>query len=102
MKQQGSKSETKTSPNSGTDHVTFVCVYIQIHTYMSCDLKTRRERERERDRQVSCDRDRCPRWAVYSNQSKMANGDPFPFPVHEVGCDKGFVYRVWGLIWRPF
>jgi len=26
----------------------------------------------------------CDEWAVYSNQSKMANGDPFPFPVHEV------------------
>eukprot|EP00440_Ansanella_granifera_P033396 gb/GFBE01036238.1/.p1 GENE.gb/GFBE01036238.1/~~gb/GFBE01036238.1/.p1 ORF type:complete len:636 (+),score=158.82 gb/GFBE01036238.1/:1-1908(+) len=31
----------------------------------------------------------CDEWAVYSNQSKMANGDPFPFPVHEVKSPDG-------------
>ena len=35
------------------------------------------------------------RWAVYSNQSKMADGNPFPFPVHEAGS--GFGFRLWGF-----
>ena len=37
-----------------------------------------------------------PRWAVYSNQSKMADGNPFPFPVHEATggnvCDWGNIH----------
>jgi len=31
----------------------------------------------------------CDAWTVYSNQSKMANGDDFPFPVHEVRSPEG-------------
>jgi len=31
----------------------------------------------------------CDEWAVYSNQSMMADGSPFPFPVHEVTGPNG-------------
>mmetsp|Transcript_37603 Transcript_37603/g.86847 ORF Transcript_37603/g.86847 Transcript_37603/m.86847 type:complete len:360 (+) Transcript_37603:756-1835(+) len=31
----------------------------------------------------------CDEWAVYSNQSMMADGSPFPFPVHEVKGPNG-------------
>jgi len=31
----------------------------------------------------------CDEWAVYSNQSMMSDGNPFPFPVHEVKGPNG-------------